>query len=382
MARSSSNTASWSGSFVARLFAAACALVATAPASSYADPTCPAMPSTPPPRQAIVRVDAIEHFTYGAVVEAPNIVVVPYHAIEVDKIGGTHAGVYDSDGVRHRASIYAIDRGRGLAFLRTDEPIADPFAVEPTRAADKDECTYLLRGSIPDGRIGEYPWAPNQKGSPVSIADGTPVVDAQGRLVGIFAEGFFERGGLIPNASIDAAASNRQPEQAAARRSFIYYGGITIAQAEFATSGGLWWGGRGSFATRYRDLLEGRLDLGFTLLTGKPRTGNACAEPPCSEGIRGSLTPSFGLHLRLGSFAHDYESPIVLTPSIGWAFVAQYVQKSSRTVAFDEKSPGFFHTFAPGIAFSISYFELAFRMRMPRDEVRSATYELSFGAVF
>lgn len=338
--------------------------------------TCPPAPLVAP-RASVVRVEALEHAVLGVVAGEPDLVVVPYEAIEVDRVDGPDATVVDRTGRRHRARVVATARDARISLLRTSGPLAEPVPIATAPAP----CLYILPALLGTTTPEAVDWHRHRPHGDVPM-DGSAVVDEQGALHGIVSSPPLGGERTVPLERIEALLARRgQTDDRAGRRSVIFYGGFPVMQFETARRGGGWWGGSGSIATRYRDLLQARLDLGLTFLVRRDTFEDACGSPPCFHGVRVAATPSLGLRLRLGSLGHA-EHPIAFTPSIGWAFVAQEVFASAP--AFDREAPKTFSTFAPGLSFSASLLEVGVRVRVPRGQVgdaRAPTWEVGLTIV-
>ncbi|MBX3188254.1 MAG: hypothetical protein KF819_14635 [Labilithrix sp.] len=305
---------------------------------------------------AIVRVEAYEHATLGVVVGDGRLVLVPFATIEVDRPGFPHAIVVDAEGTKHAAGLAATDRASGLALLAVERPITKtPRAPSPFTLDDAPQLYAIVDGSRPSA---EHPWTTFTQG--MDVVGGSPIVDSLGRVVAIASDGAF----FIPRPmAIPRDAWARLDGSDRRRRSWIFYGG-TSAQLNFARDGGLWFGATLSFAARYRDQLDLRLDAGVAALVpvSSRKTDGPC---PCYAGVRAFATPSVGYRVVVGDLG-SRGFPIALTPSIGVAMGAQDVIRDNGATAFDDAAPRAWARAAPGLSLAIWVFELRARLRSPR----------------
>ncbi len=159
---------------------------------------------------------------------------------------------------------------------------------------------------------------------------------------------------------------------------WVVYGGIS-EQIDFAPVGGVWFGGSVSVGVRWRELIELRAEHELTFLARTAEGKPECVEPPCLSGMRGTFTPSVGPRIHLGG---SKKMPFALTPSIGFALGAQLVYREPGAPIFDVETPTTWGLLAPGVTFASGLFDFRTRVRMPRGEIRSPTFELAFGAYF
>jgi hypothetical protein len=382
------------------LLAAVAAFVAfvfsPTPADAHEVPPVPAAAGV---TSAVVRIDAYEHESRGAVVGDGHLVLVPFAAIEVARPGGPHAIVTDAKGIRHDAEIVATERYAGLALLAVEAVLtATPFAMSPSKISDVVD-TFAIPRTTTSGAIDDDIWAFYPGGLlagageaqisshlirvPDRPADGSPVIDVQGRLVAL-------RGisGLLTPKMIDLSRGlARLDGSTRARRPVIFYGGVSLP-VSFARDGGGWVGMTVSFGARIHDIVELRLDHELSLLlpTGptSPSYDERCTNGNgrCSAGLRGVLTPSVGYRLVVGGIGGARAWPIALTPSIGYALGLQRTHRENGAPAYDVDTPATWAQPAPGVALSISMVELRGRVRIPIDREASPTIELGIGSYF
>jgi hypothetical protein len=370
---------------------------------------------TPPTvaEDVVVHVRAREHTTLGFVYGAPDVVVLPYRTIEVDRPGATDLDIVDAAGVHHHAVVYASSAARGVAIARTNEPIAKAPLAPRAAETGASECRFSVhheaRRDHPEESNGPH-WifrdyeasvaalrerAHNRKADeelpPVPFDRvprtdaGSPVVDEHGALRGMIGiRGF--TGELVAEdgpltIELDAIDSLlRVPEESPpARPSVILYGGIA-GEADFSAHGGLWGGASYSLAARYRDLAELRVDAAAVFLLPTAAGYKQCPEPPCLAGVRGVVTPSIGPRIEL---AHDAEWPVVLTPTMGVAMGFQYASGGAAGGPMaDVNAPNTFLMAAPGATLGIGPIEVRARVRLPHLDTRDATYEVGLGFSF
>lgn len=348
---------------------------------------------------AVVRVDAYEHESLGVVVGDGHLVLVPFVTIEVARPGFPHAIVTDASGVRHDAGIAATDRASGLALLAVEQPLtATPLAMSPSKVSDAID-TFAIARYPSSGPLEDVVWSFYPAGTlaargrlrpapgqlfmiPDPPTQGSPVVDAEGRLVAIMGASTL----FAPSAlDISASALSRLDGSSRGRRPLIFYGGFNVPFS-FALDGGLWFGIGVSFGARVRDVVELRLDAEFSaLVPGAPVTPRAevdCAKSPCYAGVRGVVTPSIGYRFVVGGVGGARAWPIALTPSIGYALGVQDTRRDNGAPAFDAATPSSWGQVAPGVALSVSVLELRGRVRIPLDGITSPTFELGLGTYF
>jgi hypothetical protein len=340
-------------------------------------------------QSAVVRVDAYEHSTLGAVIGDGRLVLVPFEAIEVARPGFPHAFVIDANGVRHGAGVAATDREAGLALLAVEHPLTTtPLALSPSTLSDPID-TFAMASYSDDHAWSFYPagalaaegkvahpavhpsatmWPPRA---------GSPIVDVEGRLVGLMSGGTF----LMPRPiGVSASVLARLDGSQRARRPLIFYGGMTIPFS-FAPDGGLWFGLGLGFGARVRDVLELRLDAEFSALVPTKSAPEGCSGK-CYAGIRGVATPSIGYRYVLGGVGGARAWPIAVTPSLGLALGLQDTSRDNGAPLRDALTPSAWAEPAPGLALSVSWVELRGRVRIPIDDARSPTTELSLGITF
>jgi hypothetical protein len=349
---------------------------------------------------AVVRVDAYEHSSLGAVIGDGHLVLVPFAVIEVARPGWPHAIVIDTNGVRHDAGIAATDRASGLALLAVERAITStPLAMSPSRMTNAIDTfaigQYPASGPLPDAVWSFYPagalagdgrFVSDAHGHatrpPPRPAEGSPVIDTEGRLVAIMGTSDFFSPSVI---DLPANALARLDGTTRARRPLIFYGGFGTTFS-FATDGGLWFGLTASLAARVRDVVELRLDGEFSALVPAapkaPRAEGECAQRACYAGVRGVATPSIGYRYVLGGFGGTRAWPIALTSSIGVAFGLQETHRANGATVSDAGMPSTWSQLAPGLALSIPLVELRGRVRVPLDGTTSPTVELGFGLYF
>jgi hypothetical protein len=288
----------------------------------------PAFAQTQPPPPFCPRegnrvvVDAYEHENYGAVVGDGRSVIVSMEATEVHRPGSPDAFVVDAAGVRHDAQLVGTNRKARASLLR----VATPLSASPQQAtaAASDRC--------------------------------------------IFRE------------DRDAAAIATQIEsptnEAPFRRSWIGYGGAALA-VEFAPNGGGWFGPTLSVGTRYRDILQLRVDASVFMLASVNKTPeDDCSEPPCAPvGGRVVLTHTVGPRLAIGGRALT----LAFTPSVGWSLGGQSVL-DRFTPRFDARSPNLWQAFTFGGAMSYGLGELRVLARWPSQGMPQPTIDIAFGA--
>jgi hypothetical protein len=312
-------------------------------------------------RRAIVRVEALEHVSLGALVGAPDRVVVPFATVEVDR-PGVSPRVYDALGGMHAARIVATDRKAGLALLALGTPIdAEPFEPGSTKSAcfvalvPGEERTWVEHADFPDEtRIWHAP-------------TGSPILDETGRVAGM----------MLANDDVAEVHGLFDAGPATAHgRPFIFYGALAPLGFEFAPRGALWIGMQGGAGVVYRDVLSARLDVGFYLL---PAPDSRCGEPPCADGGRIAISPSIGPKIRLGGIGGSEAWSIYVTPSIGYAMALQDV---THGPAFDRDAKAVLWRLAPGVAFQAGPVELATRWRIAPADLGGTTYAITAGMVF
>jgi hypothetical protein len=378
--------------FPARAFAHPHA-TATATATATVVPPLPAHATG-----ALVRVDAYEHFSLGAVVGDGHLVLVPFEVIEVARPVWPHAFVIDATGKRHPAGLAATDRASGLALLAVEHAItATPFTMSPS-TMNADIGTFAVSHHPWSGPLPESVWNFYPPGTlagrhpngcepscrpPPWPAGGSPVIDSEGRLVAIMGDA-----GFFGTSVIDLPANElaRLDGRTRARRPLVFYGGFGT-QVSFLTDGGVWFGLTASFAARIRDVIELRVDGEFSgLFDSSPKAPRPpeedCSKRACYAGIRGVVTPSIGYRYVVGGFGGMRAFPIALTPSIGVAFGTQDTRRDNGASAADGATPGTWAQLAPGLTFSIPLGEVRARVRVPFDGTSSPTIELGTGIYF
>lgn len=337
---------------------------------------------------AVVHVDAYEHETLGVAIGDGLLVLVPFDTIEVARPGFPHAVVTDANGVRHDAGLAATDREAGLALLAVEHPVtATPLALSPLTLGDAIDTfgvgRYRGRGPLDDDMWTFYP-AGTLAGrgaqhceAPYPPQAGSPIVDVEGRLVGLMSGGIF----LTPQAiAITPAAIARLDGSVRERRRVIFYGGLTLPFS-FAPEGGLWFGLGLTFSGRVRDLVDLRLDADFTVLVPTRIRSEACTSR-CYAGIRGTFTPSIGYRHVVGGFSGMRAWPIALVPSVGVAFGVQDTSRENGATAYDAATPSTWAQLAPALTLSLPFGEVRGGVRIPLDEPRTPSVQLGLGFVF
>jgi hypothetical protein len=328
---------------------------------------------------AIVRVEALEHRSLGAVVGAADRVLVPFSVVEVDR-PATPVRVFDAEGRIHLGRIAAVDRGAGTAILTLDWGIAaTPFEMrrddaksECYAAVARDSSSMTSSGADP---VHAWSWEehasfPDEK-SRWYAASGSPILDDEGRVAGVVREPAEGGGGAPARGELEA------PQVGAHGRDLIFYGFMDEA-LELAPKGKAWLGWQGGVGVFYRDILSLRVDFGLLLFP--PHQSEACAEPPCADGLRLTLTPSIGPRIRLGEVFGSRLGSVVVTPSIGYALTWQSVDADSP--GFDYAAPPLSLRAAPGLAVQIGPAEFATRWRIVPGDLGATTYGFTAGVVF
>jgi hypothetical protein len=240
----------------------------------------------------VVWVDAYEHGGFGVLVGDRRHAVTSLRIVDVDRPGAVH--VRDARGARHDAFVTAVDPLAGIALLALEDAI-DPAAPVPTAqsasepsggrcflylddAADPDRAPLRWSERATARRPPEVlvPGAPLDEGRrPAPDAEGSPVLDADGVLVGVLVAR--APGGLADARAVDALFA-RRPNAPEARRPLIPYAGLAV-DVETARAGRTWGGFQLAVGTRYRDLLELRVDAA-ALIFGPSDDCNCHAEGP------------------------------------------------------------------------------------------------------
>lgn len=378
--------------FVALLVFTFVALV-SARAAAHDVPTVP-----PNVTSAVVRVDAYEHESLGVAIGDGRLVLVPFDAIEVARPGFPHAFVTDASGTRHAAGLAATDRASGLALLAVERPLTDsPLGVSPHSLSDAID-TFAITGDSASGALDPSAWAFYPAGTLAGTEShasgasgpghchpcvstwpprpGSPILDTEGRLVGLrSADAFFQT-----SRAVSAEVLQRLDGTHRERRNVIFYGGVGFPMT-LAPTGGFWIGLGASFGARVRDVLDLRLDTEFAALVGVKNPPDSCSGS-CYAGIRGVATPSVGVRWVLGGFGGTRAWPIALTPSLGLALGAQDTSRERGAPAYDAATPSTWAQLAPGLTLSLWAAEIRGRVRVPLDDTRAPSVELSAGIYF
>ena len=328
---------------------------------------------------AVVRVEALEHRSLGAVVGAADRVLVPFSVVEVDR-PGTPIRVFDAEGRVHLGRIAAVDRGAGTAIVALDRGIA-ATPLELRREAAASSCYAAVArdawSTMSSGPDPVHAWSWEEHATLPDetrlwyAAAGSPILDDEGRVAGVVRE--LAEGAVAAPARRELQA----PRDGAHGRDFIFYGFMDEA-LELAPKGRAWLGGQGGVGVFYRDVLSLRVDFGLLLLP--PSQSGACSEPPCADGLRLTLTPSIGPRIRLGEVFGSRLGSIVVTPSIGYALTWQNVDADSP--GFDYEAPPLSLRAALGLAVQIGPAELATRWRIVPGDLGATTYGVTLGVVF
>jgi hypothetical protein len=342
---------------------------------------------------AVVRVDAYEHSSLGAVIGDGRLVLVPFETIEVARPGFPHAIVTDANGTRHDAGVAATDRASGLALLAVEHPLtATPFAMSPSTLADVID-TFGIVYAQSSGPLTDAAWTFYVAGalagrgrvqaacahvvSPWPPGSGSPIVDVEGRLVALMGDGIF----LSPQPiELSAGVLARLDGSQRGRRPLIFYGGA-IFPISFTPNGGVWFGLGVGFAARIHDVVELRLDAEFSALIPTRNPPESCGGN-CYAGIRGVGTPAIGYRWVVGGFGGLRAWPIALTPSLGVAFGVQDTSREHGASLRDATTPSTWAELATGLALAMSFGEIRGRVRVPVDDGRSPTIELGVGFTF
>jgi hypothetical protein len=369
----------------------------------------------------VVHVAARDHQTLGFVYGAPDLIVVPYAATEIDRPGETDLDVVDAAGAHHRAVVVASSSTSGVAVARANAPLAKtPLTNAPPAPRSSTEpasaCHYSVhhesRGTEKKGprwvlhdyeatrersrleakeraraiASGDGDAAPAVRPDSVPRVNvGSPVLDERGALVGMIGMRDFPSALATDDApltierdAVDAlvqAPAASPPE----RRPIVFYFGMA-GEADFSARGGLWGGPSFSVAARYRDLAELRVDAATVYLLPTADGYKQCAEPPCLAGVRGVVTPAIGPRIELW---RDPRWPVVVTPQMGVAFGAQSASGgASGGPAADVGAPTTFMMAAPGATVAVGPLEVRGRVRLPHADTRDASYELGLGFQF
>jgi len=347
--------------------------------------TCDQTPRSAP--SAIVRVESRSGSSLGVVVVSPDLVLVPFSVVSVERPWQVDAKVLDARGGKHDAMVIAADETAGLALLHvgvhlSDEPLrvrANPEGPQCPRSMETSLVTNTSTWMLVSYDGFPDPSAPfhvtNRR--PQKWREGAPIIDDAGDLAAIVKKGGPSMRDDGPT-RIDAQRIARFLDERATigtrrPRVVLHYGTDLIS--ELAPSAGVWGGIQFHAAMRIHDITELRMDASLTYLWPVNVREGGCVEG-CVGGIRGAVTPSAGARITIANAGEPWN--VTITPSFGLALGAQYVDANSSP-AYDKTTPTTFVLAAPGVAASVGPVEAHGRVRLPGSGFDRETWEVGLG---